>query len=118
MTTAREIAQELRKLADHYAGLGETELPKPTLQFSCWSDKEGFLAAVRALPHPLVKDYGEEGDEYSSVRVTFKGEAMDAVAYAMRKTVCKMVEPARPARFECEPLLSEQEEEELAPAHE
>jgi len=117
MPTAHAIANELRRIADSLDKEPETELPQPLMSFPCddyYSEDHGkyrFLAAVRLLPHPLVKTISETQYEVGH------GRATDAPvwfrAYIERKSICKLVEPAKPAVYDCSPLLSIEEETEL-----
>lgn len=112
MPKASEVATELRKLADVLDAHGETNVGKPDLRFWAGSDKEQFLAAVSVLPRPLAKRYTGTG-EYDSFYVEHKTPALIVAAQAYRTTVCRLVTPAQPAVFECEPLLAAEEEEGL-----
>lgn len=112
--TAKEVASDLRKLADHFEALGDVPMEKPRLDLTRMiTDKEAFLRAVAVMPHPLTKNYGANGDKYSLVHVTHNLEALEVDASAFRYVVCKMVRPAQEAEYECEPLLSQAEEESL-----
>lgn len=111
MPQAREVAAELRKLADHLEQFGDKDVPRVHVQVgSNLGDKQQFIKAVSLLPRPLTKDYGNQSDKYSIVRVTHKTDALEVEAAAFRYAVCRMVRPAQDPVWECEPLLSETEE--------
>lgn len=110
MPKSREVATELRKLADALDTIPETEIKRPYVSFyhHSESEKEGFLAIARVLPHPLTKDYGE--DLTDKLTVEYKTDAIIASASIPRFLVCRIVEPAKPAVYDCQPLLSAEEE--------
>jgi hypothetical protein len=112
MPKAKEIAQELRRIADSLDREPEVELVTPMLSFYN-NDKETFLASVRALPRPLAKDFNDH--EYTLEHGRREG-AVWLRTKCDRSKVCKMVKPAQPAVYDCSPLLSAEEEESLTEA--
>jgi hypothetical protein len=120
MPKAGAIAKELRRVADAFDRDPDAELEQPMLSFYCdnyYAEDKGkslFLAVVRALPKPLRKNVDED-----SYEVEFGRDSVDAGAPVWirakidRKSVCKLVKAAQPAEFECEPLLSADEEAQL-----
>lgn len=117
MPKAHDVATELRRIADALDKEPETELPQPLMSFRCTSyssvdDGKGyFLAAVRLLPRPLDKTSDDATYEVGH------GRGTDAPvwfrAYIDRSRICKLIEPAKPAVYECPSLLSPEEEAEL-----
>lgn len=100
MPKAVDLALELEKLANHYRDLGDATVnPIHCLDFH--TGKESFLNAVAQMPHPFSKVY--KGDDFA---VVYRGAGVVIEHYAKRDRVCRIVEPAKPAVYECEPLLS------------
>jgi hypothetical protein len=110
MPTAREIAVELRKFADRLELNPDAEMDKPYISFYYFGDsqKQAFLNSARALPRPLVKS-SDEGN----LKLTYDSLAMYAYASIPKSVTCTLVEPARPAVYRCDPILSEDEEDKL-----
>lgn len=111
MPTAGAVAAELRKLVDALAKEPETEISEATIYFSHYQPnaKDLFLALAKVLPRPLVKNYtGEDGQ--GDLELKYCSPAMSINCYIHRSQVCTMVEPAKPAVYKCDPLLSDEEE--------
>jgi hypothetical protein len=86
---------------------------RPTIYFNCkWepedTGKEAFLALAKILPRPIRKE--PDSSDYILVHET---DALRVHVSVERSKVCQLVEAARPAVYECTPLLSKLEEEEL-----
>lgn len=111
MPKAYEVAIELRKLADSLECEPEAEITKPVMSFYHWGEpgKQHFLNVVRLLPRPLVKNYDD-----SDIMLDHDTPALRVYAKIQRSVVCRMVKPAQPAEFECDPILSVEEEKALA----
>lgn len=109
MPKANEVATELRKLADALSVQPETEIDKPRVIFSYY-EKEPFIAAVRLLPHPLTKKIDYPDEKFASMVVTYNTDAICISASAPRSKTCEIIEPAKPAVYDCPSLLSEEEE--------
>lgn len=104
MSTSHEWAKKLRETAEKLASCPEvhlSSLARASIYF--WNgDKEKFLAAVRALKPGrkiIEKDY---------VRFIPDGTILEL--YIDRNAVCHKVQEAQ---YECEPLLSPQEDAEM-----
>ena len=110
MTTAGAVAVELRKLADSLDQNPAAQVTSPNIYFSCTyldeKSRDVFLGLVKILPRPLVKEYIS-----SEVWVKYKSKSLSISVYIERSKVCELIEPAKPAVFRCEPLLSEDETE-------
>ena len=112
MQKAIDVAAELRNLADHIEKGGYTFIETPLIYFSYRyggdDAKDSFIAFSKLLPRPIRK-------EYDSRDLTLKYEtpAMRIYSTIERSKVCRVVEPAKDAVYECEPLLSADEESEL-----
>lgn len=110
MPQASVVAAELRRIADSLDKEPEAEIQQALISFYHWSDsgKEQFLNEVRLLPHPLKKKYTDD-------EVALEHEAPGARVYAKirRTAICRLIRPAIPAEYDCDPILSEQELQEV-----
>jgi hypothetical protein len=97
--TSHEYATEIRKQADYLESRPVFEIPGSERTFFCFYDKHKFLDAVRALA-PGTKEY-----KYDDLDFTIS--AVSIVLSIPRNRVCKLVAPAV---WDCEPLLSLQED--------
>jgi hypothetical protein len=101
---ASELATKLRKLADGLDKAPDAEIdPYVSISFR---KKETFLELAKVLPRPLTKKIRHEGTSYEDF--TLEGDGF--VLGIPRSTMCILVEPARPARYECPTILSDEEE--------
>ena len=106
---ASELATKLRKLADGLDRAPEAEI---TPYFSITprhDNKETFLELAKVLPRPLTKKIRHEGTNYEDF--TLEGDGF--CLCIPRSKMCILVEPARPARYECPSILSDEEESAL-----
>lgn len=112
MPRAIEVAAELRKLADALEKGGDAKMKKPTLYFYCDSTTvQEFKNAAKLLPRPLAKGIQDEDDpKWCRVRLEYNSASLDVEASIPRAATCRIIEPAKPAVYDCEPLLSDAEE--------
>ena len=109
VTNARSLASELRRIADALDKDPELEL-RPYLSISVADDnKSTFLALAKIMPRPMAKGIDFLGTAYED----FKLEHDFWRIKIPRNSMCVLVEPARPARYECPNILSPEEEEAL-----
>lgn len=108
---AIDVANELKKLIAGLETNPDVDVPAALVYFNC--GKEEFRALARILPHPLVKGVDFEGERYADKTLTYKGAAMRIKASIPMSKVCRLVSPAIPAKYECEPILSPEEDAEL-----
>jgi hypothetical protein len=113
MITAGQIAAELRRIADVLDKEPETELVRPRLSFfhGYSITKENFLALARLFPRPFKKG---EGYDHDQITLAHETDALGVYASIDRSKVCILESPAIPAKYRCEPLLSEAEEESVS----
>lgn len=114
MPKASEVATELRKLADSLEREPDAQIPKPFLFFSTFlesNEKQMFSTVCGLMPRPLAKEYRD-----SELKVEYNGAALTAQTSIQRSKVCRLVEPAKPAVYECEPILAEAEEAQIGAA--
>ncbi len=103
---ASELATKLRTLADSLDKAPGAEInPYVSISPSC-DNKETFLELAKVLPRPLTKKIRHEGTSYEDF--TLEGDGF--LLCIPRSALCVIVEPARPARYECPSILSEEEE--------
>ena len=103
---ASELATKLRKLADALDKAPDAEI-NPYVSISPRNDdKETFLELAKVLPRPLTKKIRHEGTSYEDF--TLEGDGF--VLGIPRSKMCILVEPARPARYECPTIFSDEEE--------
>ena len=103
---ASELATKLRKLADGLDKAPDAEIDPYVSISPRKGDKETFLELAKVLPRPLTKKIRHEGTSYEDF--TLEGDGF--VLGIPRSTMCILVEPARPARYECPTILSDEEE--------
>jgi hypothetical protein len=113
MPKANEVATELRKLADALDKSPDAEIVRPSMNFShtyVGKAKEKFLALAHLLPLPLKK-----GNGYSEnvLELTYESATIIIASYIDKQLTCELVEPAKPAVYRCDPILSEAEESSL-----
>lgn len=110
MPQASVVAAELRRIADSLDKEPETEIEQPMISFYHWSEsqKEKFFNEVRLLPRPLQKKYTDD-----EVTLTYDVPGAYVRSVIRRNAVCRLVRPAIPAEYDCDPILSEQELQEV-----
>ena len=113
MPKANEVASQLRAVADALDKQPDAEIVKPMLHFyhGYSGTKEEFLSLARVFPRPFDKGDGYNHTEYT---LTHDADALQIYASIDRSTVCRLVKAAQPAEYECEPLLNQEEEQQLA----
>jgi hypothetical protein len=109
MPKANEVATELRKLADALDKNPECQVPKPYIYFSA-DDKETFLNTARSIPRPFVKGVDNAETRYASIAVKHDGPFIYVWSSVLQTLTCELIEPAKPAVYRCDPILSEAEE--------
>jgi hypothetical protein len=109
MPKAHEVATELRKLADSLDANPEVSLKLPWVMFYC-DTKEQFLNAASILPRPLAKTESDANSSYNRIRIEYNTPAIEVSASVYKSLTYELVEPAKPAVFRCDPILSALEE--------
>jgi hypothetical protein len=112
--SSRVFAANLRKLAEWLDS--KPEFPVTNEKASNWymnfhEDKESFLQAVRAIGAGRKEDGQLGKSELRFVATTPTGTEFAVEVY--RSSLCRLVRPAQEAVYECEPLLSQAEMEEV-----
>ena len=109
MPKASEVAAELRKFADRLDREPDENVVKPYIYFSHSfraKPKESFMALARLMPRPIKKSDGYTKEE---MKIEYESASLDISASVQKIHTCILVEAAREAVYECEPLLSEAE---------
>lgn len=110
--TAGQLATELRNLADALDKQPDTPVVGGSLYFSCNyrgdTGKKAFISLAKLLPHPLAK-------KPDDCNYCLKGgnDALTTELYIERSQICTLIEPAKPAVYDCPSILSEEEEDAL-----
>ncbi|HXF12266.1 MAG TPA: hypothetical protein VN517_03875 [Terriglobales bacterium] len=113
-TTAGKVAAEFRKLADSLDANPEAEIEKPSIYFYC-DAKNNFVSTVKLLPRPLAKTVSDKDDpKWARVRVEYRTDVIDVEASIPQSLTCELIEPAKPAVYRCDPILSLEEEAEVS----
>lgn len=114
MTTAGEVAKELRRLADALDNNPDSIIRKAQVFFSC-DTKDQFVATVSVLPRPLRKRVEDDTrfETLNRVIVSQDSNSLYFEASVYKSLTCELVEPAKPAVYRCAPILSLEEEESL-----
>ena len=106
MNTTREVANELRRVADALE-------QSPDLQISAYlsispdrDDKETFLALAKIMPRPMKKKIAFAGTIYENYCLNHAFWSLRIP----RKQMCILIEAAKPAVYDCPSILSEAEE--------
>lgn len=111
MPKSSEVAAALRSLADSLESNPDANICQPYVYFSPDYDKdekEKFLSMARLMPRPVEKNYTD-----TEVRLEHRSPAMVIISKISRSEVCRIVEPARAAVYDCVPLLSIEEDAQL-----
>ena len=116
MTTLHDLAAELEKLAAHFRTQESFSISgTPMLHLGSCHSRETFIALAKALPRPMRKRDGIGSTErFPEIAVEYVTEDIHVYASAERDVLCRLIEPARPAKYECEPLLSAEEEAQIS----
>lgn len=112
MPLAKDVATELRKLAYALDQTPDQSVPKPFILFSA-DDKDSFLRIARSIPRPFKKSIDGEDTRWPEITVTHETETAYIWAKVPQSLTCELVEPAKPAVYRCEPILSAEEDAEL-----
>lgn len=115
MPKASEVAAELRKLADCLDKGPDLEVLRPWVYFQA-SNKESFSATVKLMPKPLIKKVREADDKWQKLVIAHVSTCIDLEVVIDLVKTCKIVTPAIPAVYDCEPVLSVEEDAEFMEA--
>lgn len=115
--TAGMVASELRKLADGLDKEPDAEIASQVHLFFHCSSKSEFLSVVRAMPRPLKKSIDDEGKSCAARNIEYDSPALWINTRAPLSLTCTLIQPARPAVYECQALLSADEEAQLEAAN-
>lgn len=102
MPTAREIATELRQIADSLDG-SELEMGTPVLGFYGYSNPKIFFNALELIPRPFAA--AEDKHNYDITAKATSFSAVNVRVTARREDVLTVSEPAKPATYHPDPRL-------------
>ena len=108
MPLAKDVAAELRKLADCLDKSPEAEIKKPSVSFWHWDQRDQFISVAPLIPRPLKKVYSDD-----DLRLEHDNDALVVYASIRRKAICTIIEPAKPAVYDCPRILSDAEEAQI-----
>ena len=116
MPKAIEVAAELKKLVERIESAGELEIPYAFVHMTFGSSqKESFKTfAQDVMPRPYKKTFTDE--PFGELRLTYDAEneaGQDTLTLWVkiaRESICRIVEPAKPAVYDCDPLFTPEEE--------
>jgi len=100
MPLAKDVATELRKIADGFDREPDAEMPYAFVSFTHHT-KESFLAMARVMPRPIEKQVTD-----SNLRLKYKNEAITLWVDVPQSLTCVLITPAHDAVYRCEPILS------------
>ena len=103
MPLAKDVAIELRKLADALDREPDAEVPYAFVHFDAHS-KESFLALAKVMPRPFEK--GVTDSKWPQLRLKYKNDAITLWVDVPQSLTCELVTPAHDAVYKCEPILS------------
>lgn len=114
MPKAHEIATELRKLADALDTQPEADLVRPFLSWHHHSEGEkgSFISIAKILPRPFKKTVDNLGNN-PIIDIQYQSDSITVYAQIPQSLTCELVEPAKPAVYRCDPILSALEEAQL-----
>ena len=109
---ASEVATALRALADRLDTHPDLLIGTPRIWFY-FHAKETFTNMVRLMPRPLKKTIFMPESQWPDLLVDFRSKPLDITATIPKSLSCTLIEPARPAVYRCDPVLSPEEDAEM-----
>lgn len=108
-----ELALALQKLSVHLQEQPEVEIGCISIGNIYGTTGEQFKAIAAVMPKPLTKRYDPPTDVMPWIWLDGSIDGVELKFHAERNKLCKLVSPAKPAVYECDPLLSPDEDAEL-----
>jgi len=105
MPKMSEVAAELRKLADAMDQYPDAEIARPLISIGS-NERDLFKNAAKVMPHPFTKEMSDWCGT-PSIQLNHESDSIRVWALADRKGVCRIIKPAIPAEYECDPLLED-----------
>jgi hypothetical protein len=112
MAKAKQVAAALRTIAENLEREPEAEVG----YYFCSAypqHKEQALNLARLMTRPYTKEYSDHEIElkhdFMASDITLDFAVRNRINIE-RSSVCELVEPAKPAVYRCNPLLSDEEE--------
>ena len=113
MARAGDVAVELRKFVENLENNPDVDIPKTYMHFSTQT-KDQFLAVAGVIPRPFKKSVVGENGAYPQIEIKHDTDNVCIWALVLQSLTCTLVEPAKPAVYKCDPILSEDEDAKLA----
>jgi hypothetical protein len=111
--TSHALANELAKLAEHLKQQPDLDIGTMHLFNGYGPSAEQFKALAKVFPRPLKKEIRTLAGQQEIVLRNETIHGLNISFSVAQSKVCRMVVPARAAVYDCEPLLSPEEEAEL-----
>lgn len=117
MPKAHEVATELRKMADSLDKNPDIAVQQCWISFVC-NTREIFLNTCRLMPRPAFKEYSAWDERYPKVKLGSKdfSAPIHWAVSAPRDVACRIVKPTQSAEYDCDSLLSPEEDATLEEA--
>jgi hypothetical protein len=114
MPKASEIAIELRKMADALDTEPDAQMVRPFLSWHHYSgsEKASFISIAKMMPRPFRKVV-DTLTTNPVLDIQYSSSAITIYAQIPQSLTCKLIEPAKAAVYECDPILSALEEAQL-----
>lgn len=113
MPKASEVATGLRKLADALDRNPDLTIIRPRIGFWYDTQKDAFVETCRLLPRPLVKKFPKATGAWERVYVEHDNAVIEVFATIYQSNFCHLVTPAQPAVYECDSILSPEDEKDM-----
>ena len=114
--TSHALATDLAKMAEHLKQQPDLEIGTFYLTNESYNTTgEQFKTIAKSFPKPLRKRVTSSSTGSSDITLESPKEVTGFTLYfrVPQNKVCRVVTPARPAVYDCEPLLTPEEEAEL-----
>lgn len=109
---AIDAVKNLRALADLLEKHGDADIWMTSA--TVWvEEKSAFLELAKDMPRPFRKEY--EDGSYGYLKLLHGGlnKGTDIDVRIRRSNICALIEPARPAKYDCPSIFSPEEEAQL-----
>jgi hypothetical protein len=111
MSTSHEFAADLRTLADYLQRKAEFPMDYPIIRVYFIEQKEDFLSAVKSCGNGKKIMPTERYDQDLFYFIPGQPSKLTFQVMTYRSMVCRLVSPARAAEYDCDPILSQAQEE-------
>lgn len=112
MPKASEVAAGLRKIAEALDAKPDMDMATAWLSFYC-ETRDHFINGASILPKPYKKGESGGNDRWARIFIEHKDLGVETKVSVYKSLTCELVEPAKPAVYRCDPILSAIEEQSL-----